>query len=251
MPSPSLCQVRPIRPSQFVSRKSLGRRARHLVALAFADLACALPFHDAALDSGPTRSNWRRWFPRCGFSMRRLRLGLVSYEIDDPGPAIFDGIWLLCVEAASVGLLITESVTWSEQCGLLTPPSPWCGSMEDGIEISRSLCGRRSPWREAFHSGRTGHPAGVQRRKDAGWNYAPFRRAIRCSPRDNRASRFAAIASRYGVVGLPLGPGDRRRPGRRMRLRCANSISTRFLSWRDRSNASVLASARATSRASS
>jgi hypothetical protein len=30
-------------------------------------------------------------------------------------------------------------------------------------------------------------------------------------------------------------------------LRCANSISTRFLSWRDRSNASVLASARATS----
>src|SRR5262245_20195843 len=41
----------------------------------------------------------------------------------------------------------------------------------------------------------------------------------------------------------PHGPRNRRRPSRRIRLRCANGISTRFLSWRDRSNASVLANA--------
>ena len=41
----------------------------------------------------------------------------------------------------------------------------------------------------------------------------------------------------------PRGPRNRKRPSRRMRLRCANSISMRFRSWPDRSNASVLASA--------
>ena len=38
----------------------------------------------------------------------------------------------------------------------------------------------------------------------------------------------------------PRGPRNRKRPSRRMRLRCANSISTRFRSWRDRSNASIV-----------
>jgi hypothetical protein len=44
----------------------------------------------------------------------------------------------------------------------------------------------------------------------------------------------------------PLGPRRRSRSSRRMRLRWANNISMRFLSRRDCSNASVLASARAT-----
>ena len=47
------------------------------------------------------------------------------------------------------------------------------------------------------------------------------------------------------------GPRNRRRPSLRMRLRCANSISTRFRSRQDCSKVSVPASARTTSRASS
>ena len=63
--------------------------------------------------------------------------------------------------------------------------------------------------------------------------------------------RFCAIAASMNSNWAPRGPRNRKRPSRRMRLRCANSISTRFLSRRDRSNASVFAVARATSRASS
>ena len=69
----------------------------------------------------------------------------------------------------------------------------------------------------------------------------------------NLASRrkFCAIAASVNSSCAPQGPRNRRRFSRRMRLRCANSISTRFRSWRDCSKASVLTSARATSRASS
>src|SRR5690242_17140537 len=63
--------------------------------------------------------------------------------------------------------------------------------------------------------------------------------------------RFCAIAAKTNSNWAPRGPRNRRRPSRRIRLRCANSISTRFLSWRDRSKASVFANDRATSRASS
>ena len=49
----------------------------------------------------------------------------------------------------------------------------------------------------------------------------------------------------------PLGPRSRNRLSRRMRLRCANSISTFLRSPRDCANASVLARARTTSRAAS
>jgi len=63
--------------------------------------------------------------------------------------------------------------------------------------------------------------------------------------------RFCAIAASVNSNWAPHGPRSRRRPSRKIRLRCANSISTRLRSRRDRSNASVLASARATSRASS
>ena len=62
--------------------------------------------------------------------------------------------------------------------------------------------------------------------------------------------RFCAIAASVNSNWAPQGPRKRSRPSRKIRLRCANSISTRLRSRRDRSNASVLASARATSRAS-
>ena len=55
----------------------------------------------------------------------------------------------------------------------------------------------------------------------------------------------------FGTGAGPRGPRSRRRPSLRMRLRCANSISTRFRSRRDCSKASVSASARAASRAPS
>src|SRR5437868_15145367 len=63
--------------------------------------------------------------------------------------------------------------------------------------------------------------------------------------------RFCAIAANVNSNWAPHGPRNRSRPSRRIRFKCANSISTRFLSRHDCLNASVLASARATSRASS
>jgi len=63
--------------------------------------------------------------------------------------------------------------------------------------------------------------------------------------------RFCAIAANVNSNWAPHGPRNRNRPSRRIRFKCANSISTRFLSRLDCLNASVLASARATSRASS
>src|SRR5580765_4496758 len=63
--------------------------------------------------------------------------------------------------------------------------------------------------------------------------------------------RFWAIAASVNSSCAALGPRSLRRSSFRMRFRWANSISTRLRSWRDCSNASVLASARATSRASS
>src|SRR6201982_1282630 len=53
--------------------------------------------------------------------------------------------------------------------------------------------------------------------------------------------RFCGVAASGNSNCAPRGPRNRRRPSRKMRLRCAKSISTRFLSWRDCSNASVLA----------
>ena len=61
--------------------------------------------------------------------------------------------------------------------------------------------------------------------------------------------RFCAIAASVNSSCAPRGPRSRRRPSLRMRLRCANSISTRFRSRRDCLKASVSASARAASRA--
>ena len=63
--------------------------------------------------------------------------------------------------------------------------------------------------------------------------------------------RFCAIAANVNSNWAPHGPRNRSRPSRKIRFKCANSISTRFLSRDDCLNASVLASARATSRASS
>jgi hypothetical protein len=58
--------------------------------------------------------------------------------------------------------------------------------------------------------------------------------------------RFCAIAANVNSDWAPHGPRNRSRPSRRIRFKCANSISTRFLSRDDCLNASVLASARAT-----
>src|SRR5262245_3327349 len=63
--------------------------------------------------------------------------------------------------------------------------------------------------------------------------------------------RFWAMAASVNSNWAPRGPRNLRRPSRRMRFRWANSISTRLRSRHDCSKASVLASARATSRASS
>ena len=43
-----------------------------------------------------------------------------------------------------------------------------------------------------------------------------------------RRRRFCAIAASVNSSCAPRGPSSRRRPSLRMRLRCANSISTRF-----------------------
>src|SRR6202040_3087197 len=63
--------------------------------------------------------------------------------------------------------------------------------------------------------------------------------------------RFCAIAASVNSNCAPLGPRRRNRSSRRMRLRCANSISIFLRSRRDCANALVLARARATSRAAS
>ena len=63
--------------------------------------------------------------------------------------------------------------------------------------------------------------------------------------------RFCAMAASVHSSRAPRGPRNRRRPSRRMRFKWANSISTRLRSRHDCSKASVSASARATSRASS
>ena len=63
--------------------------------------------------------------------------------------------------------------------------------------------------------------------------------------------RFCAIAASVNSSCAPDGPRNRSRPSFKIRLRWANSISTRLRLRRDFSNASVVASAHATSRASS
>ena len=52
------------------------------------------------------------------------------------------------------------------------------------------------------------------------------------------------IAANVNSNWAPHGPRHRSRPSRKIRFKCANSISTRFLSRDDCLNASVLASAR-------
>jgi hypothetical protein len=54
--------------------------------------------------------------------------------------------------------------------------------------------------------------------------------------------RFCAVAARVNSNWAPHGPRKRRRPSRKIRLRCANRISTRLRSRRERSNTSVLES---------
>jgi hypothetical protein len=66
-----------------------------------------------------------------------------------------------------------------------------------------------------------------------------------------RRRRFCAIAASVNSSCAPHGPRNRSRPSLKMRLRWANTISTRLRLRRDCSKASILASARATSRASS
>ena len=66
-----------------------------------------------------------------------------------------------------------------------------------------------------------------------------------------RRRRFWAMAASVNSNCAPRGPRSLSRSSRRMRFRCANSISTFLRSRRVWVNASVLASARATSRASS
>ena len=56
-----------------------------------------------------------------------------------------------------------------------------------------------------------------------------------------RRRRFWAMAARVNSSCAPRGPRNRRRPSLRMRLRWANSISTRLRSRHDCSKASVLA----------
>jgi hypothetical protein len=63
--------------------------------------------------------------------------------------------------------------------------------------------------------------------------------------------KFCAMAANVNSNWAPLGPRRRNRLSRRMRFRCANSISTFLRSRRDCANASVLARARAMSRAAS
>jgi len=66
-----------------------------------------------------------------------------------------------------------------------------------------------------------------------------------------RRRRFCAVAVSSTSSLAPLKPRSRNRSSLRMRFMCANCISTFLRSRRDCSKASVLASARATSRASS
>src|SRR6202140_2257733 len=121
---------------------------------------------------------------------------------------------------------------------------------EIGVQTARDadaiFCSRRFP------------PAGLCGRltlyfTDAGNAYAAYKGAIGGGRATNLASlrRFCAIAANVNSNWAPHGPRNRRRRSRRIRFKCANSISTRFLSRDDCLNASVLASARATSRASS
>src|SRR6056297_534350 len=63
--------------------------------------------------------------------------------------------------------------------------------------------------------------------------------------------RFWAVAARRKSSFAPHGPRNRSRPSPRMRLRCANSISTFFRSFIEISYWRVLAISRATWRASS
>src|SRR5439155_26015127 len=63
--------------------------------------------------------------------------------------------------------------------------------------------------------------------------------------------RFCAMAASKNSSCAPLGPRSRKRSSLRMRLRWANSISTFLSALRDCRYASVLARARATSRAGS
>src|SRR5262245_56436099 len=61
--------------------------------------------------------------------------------------------------------------------------------------------------------------------------------------------RFWAVAASRNSSRAPLGPRSRNRRSRRIRLRCANSISMRLRSLFDCSNTGVPVRARATSRA--
>ena len=66
-----------------------------------------------------------------------------------------------------------------------------------------------------------------------------------------RRRRFCAMAPSVNSSCAPRGPRNLSRPSRKMRLRWANSISTRLRLRRDCSNAGVPTRARARSRASS
>jgi len=85
---------------------------------------------------------------------------------------------------------------------------------------------------------------------DACYAYATHKGANGGGRATNMASlrTFCAIAANVNSNWAPHGPRNRSRPSRRIRFKCANSISTRFLSRLDCLNASVLASARAASR---
>jgi Aspartyl protease len=107
------------------------------------------------------------------------------------------------------------------------------------------------------------HPGGLRMKSGGidGVFETVITRVDRFGIADAEIARPAAEFPEEGRSGTPLDrggrqlasdcPRKRKRPSRKMRLRWANSISTRLRSRRDCSNASVLASARATSRASS
>src|ERR1700688_2835383 len=144
-----------------------------------------------------------------------------------------------------------------------------CSSLNNGHSPKgrlRQLCadfvaeigGQTARDADAIFCSRRCPPAGLCGRltlyfTDAGTAYAAHKGGIGGGRATNLASlrRFCAIAANVNSNWAPHGPRNRSRPSRRIRFKCANSISTRFLSRDDCLNASVLASARATSRASS
>jgi hypothetical protein len=109
---------------------------------------------------------------------------------------------------------------------------------EIGVQTARDadaiFCSRRFP------------PAGLCGRltlyfTDACNAYAAHKGAIGGGRATNLASlrRFCAIAANVNSNWAPHGPRNRSRPSRRIRFKCANSISTRFLSRDDCLNVSA------------